>query len=513
MTLKHILWTLLLCCCAVTAGAQTYRVGDLYTAPDGSQGIVFFVFPDGTGGWVVALNDAPESCNWGSYVDITDLVDIMPTNYQELLADTSGYTNTAIIRNQLNNNNYAAGKVDFANGWYLPAMGQLRMLYSKRSILDTLLVAAGGTKFANGSYWSSSEVSSTNAWEIEFGSHYYQGQCYSTSKYYSCHVRAVRTFTYESSYVWSTGDTTASITVAPSQTMEYALSVSNPLGCSDQDTISMTVNIPYHEVVRDTVCGSYERNGVSYTSSGIYVNRFTSVAGCDSVITLYLSLSPAPQVSISQQPYFVCGGDSITLQTTVSNIGGSFPVTVGDILCTDGSILKPSEWSASGKTAKGVVFYVDSTNIHGWAVNLADDVEYTQPWGGYYTSGVDTDIPDLPNVQGSRNANMDHDGYGNTQKIRAMGDASVYPAAWAMDFDNGWYLPAIGQLSVLYSELMKVDASLQLVNGSPFGTDNYFYYWSSTEGQDTHAWELVYGGDLRLTQKNYYYRVRSVRDF
>ena len=36
--------------------AQVYHVGDLFTAEDGSQGIVYYTFPDGSG-WVVALQD------------------------------------------------------------------------------------------------------------------------------------------------------------------------------------------------------------------------------------------------------------------------------------------------------------------------------------------------------------------------------------------------------------------------------------------------------------------------
>ena len=192
MNLKHILWTLLLCCCAVTAGAQTYRVGDLYTAPDGSQGIVFFVFPDGTGGWVVALNDAPEGCYWGSYVDITDLMDIMPTNYQELLADTSGYTNTAIIRNQLNNNNYAAGVVDFANGWYLPAAGQLRLLLGEIVTLNAPLQIVGGTGFPMDDffyYWSSTETGQNGAWYVDCNGHVHDN-----SKRGNLRVRSVQAF-------------------------------------------------------------------------------------------------------------------------------------------------------------------------------------------------------------------------------------------------------------------------------------------------------------------------------
>ena len=41
---------LILCCWSVTG--QIYHIGDLYTAPDGSQGIVFYVTPEGAG-WVV----------------------------------------------------------------------------------------------------------------------------------------------------------------------------------------------------------------------------------------------------------------------------------------------------------------------------------------------------------------------------------------------------------------------------------------------------------------------------
>ena len=42
---------------------QTYHIGDLYTAPDGSQGVVFYENPDGSGGLVVALNNASNVCS------------------------------------------------------------------------------------------------------------------------------------------------------------------------------------------------------------------------------------------------------------------------------------------------------------------------------------------------------------------------------------------------------------------------------------------------------------------
>ena len=40
--------------------AQTYNVGDIYTFPDGSKGVVCYVNPNnGKQGWAMALTDLP----------------------------------------------------------------------------------------------------------------------------------------------------------------------------------------------------------------------------------------------------------------------------------------------------------------------------------------------------------------------------------------------------------------------------------------------------------------------
>ena len=46
---------------------------------------------------------------------------------------------------------------------------------------------------------------------------------------------------------------------------------------------------------------------------------------------------------------------------------------IGDILCTDGSTVKPNEFAQSGKTAKGVVTFINESGEHGWAISL--DIE------------------------------------------------------------------------------------------------------------------------------------------
>lgn len=182
---------------------------------------------------------------------------------------------------------------------------------------------------------------------------------------------------------------------------------------------------------------------------------------------------------------------------------------VGDILCEGNLIYPPSTYPASGATAIGVIFYVDNTGQHGWAVALQDA-------GSYQWCNQLNDTP-LPNYTNKRQAIYDLDGYQNTQILRQCGDN--YFAFHAIDFEDGWYVPAIGQLNYLYASLVEVNASLQVAGGSVFPASGWTY-WSSTESSSENAWRLYSSGELynSYTYGNYYnksysLRVRGVRAF
>ena len=191
-------------------------------------------------------------------------------------------------------------------------------------------------------------------------------------------------------------------------------------------------------------------------------------------------------------------------------------VHVGDILCEGNAIVSPANYPSSGATAIGVIFYVDNTGQHGWAVALQDAGEYA--WGaGYYDN---TDTP-LPNYTGKRQAIYDLDGYTNTLVVRQH--TEVHPAFYAVDFEHGWYVPAIGQLNYLYGNLMEVNRSLAVVGGTTFLATEWGY-WSSTEFDRTFAWYLSSSGELEVVDNNDYWgpysgfkdrgkSVRGVRTF
>jgi len=198
-----------------------------------------------------------------------------------------------------------------------------------------------------------------------------------------------------------------------------------------------------------------------------------------------------------------------------SLLGFGQAVSIGDILCTDGSIVSRASFPSSGKTAQGIVFYVDATDTHGWAVALNNQSNSIK-WCIHYTY----DIADLPNVSNAREAMHDLNGHGNTGIIRAEGGSDVFPAAWAVDYDHGWYLPAGGQLRYLYSCAPEVNASLQTVGGTPIHLEGQYYWWSSTEFSPYHAYDMNNGGSLgdylKDNSNNYPTNgigVRQIKDF
>ena len=118
-------------------------IGSVVTNADGSQGVLFHIDPSGVG-WMVAMDDASEGCQWGPSTNVQLLPD-RACDGLVALEDLSGFRNTGLIRTELGTgNDYAASQVDFDHGWYLPSAGQLRKLYSALPFVDSVLYQHGG---------------------------------------------------------------------------------------------------------------------------------------------------------------------------------------------------------------------------------------------------------------------------------------------------------------------------------------------------------------------------------
>lgn len=298
----------------------------------------------------------------------------------------------------------------------------------------------------------------------------------------------------------------------------------NPIDSLHVNVYTVSTEVTdFFDTIEDTQL-PYHFAGLLFESGGVYEVGLADQHGCDSLVALHLTVHynqlPPPEVSIATPNDTICVGNSVTLQAVIENAALFTPPPVprivpGDILCTDSSIVKPSAFAYSGKTALGIVFYVDSTEEHGWAVDLHDLPGEYHDYNYRWTtdSSLYVDIPTLNNYTSSLQAIADFDGYGNTGILRALDNAAQYPAAMAVDFDHGWYLPAMGQLVQMYAQLVVVNASLTLVGGTPFPLDDRTFYWSSTEVNRYRAWNLVYGGSPRNDHKSDWLYVRSVRSF
>ena len=313
------------------------------------------------------------------------------------------------------------------------------------------------------------------------------------------------------------------------------IEVAGSNGCGTGTASLMVEHYPsYHIIVKDTICsgGTYSENGFNVPvqdSMGIYTftQNSSTLHGCDSVIVLQLMVSESPSLETLAQPTEICAGDSTTLQALGE--GASFQIIpaleaevhAGDILCTDYSIVKPADWPAPGKTAKGVVFYVDSTGQHGWAVALQDvpggPFNNTIAWsynnvmiGSVSYSTIRAAMSDLNGLAITQllsqyNLQYPHLYLGNATTIFLTAD----------ELAAGWYVPTIRQLYIMFCEKGQVNASLQLVGSTLY---NYVdgassKYWSSTEMSANQTWCLDYAGTASTTGKMFDARVRFVCDF
>jgi hypothetical protein len=90
--------------------------------------------------------------------------------------------------------------------------------------------------------------------------------------------------------LWSNGAPTPTITVGTSGT--YSAQITSPLGCSvATNALTVQVNQASSSILNETALDAYILNGILYTQSGTYVQNTTNAAGCDSTITLNLTLT------------------------------------------------------------------------------------------------------------------------------------------------------------------------------------------------------------------------------
>jgi len=129
-------------------------------------------------------------------------------------------------------------------------------------------------------------------------------------------------------YLWSTGQTTASVTGITAGT--YIATVTDVNGCSDQTSVTIANSGQASTTnVSASICqgGTYTLpDGSVVAIADTYTNTFVSLAGCDSVIITTLSVNT---VITTQVPASFCNGDTYMLPDgIVVSTGGVYTSTL-----------------------------------------------------------------------------------------------------------------------------------------------------------------------------------------
>ena len=136
----------------------TYAIGDFTQG-----GVVFWVSPSGEHGKVVNIYNVGKT-PW------SNVTGNIGATAQSLI---NGAGNTIATMMQGGHTRSAARHcADLGYGgfddWYLPSKNELNEVYTNRVAIDLTAMANGGEEFVNDYYWSSTEETSTDAWQQDF---------------------------------------------------------------------------------------------------------------------------------------------------------------------------------------------------------------------------------------------------------------------------------------------------------------------------------------------------------
>lgn len=107
-------------------------------------------------------------------------------------------------------------------------------------------------------------------------------------------------------------------------------------GCDSIVILHLNVIEPIRQTLYDTICHgqTYTYHGTPYTATGVYETTFDEnvSTGCDSIVTLYLTIADRPTVTLQNGD--ACQGDELLFEADHSEWVDSFRIIIPDALDT-----------------------------------------------------------------------------------------------------------------------------------------------------------------------------------
>ena len=133
---------------------------------------------DAADGEAITLTDSEDKTKYNGYID----------NCTDAVADWNGKANTKHLEEIGLNES-----IKLEAGQYIPAVGEMYLIYLHKKALNEALESVGGEPIADEWYWTSTEYSATYAWYLTLGN---GGMNYFTKATHAPHVRPVSAFIY-----------------------------------------------------------------------------------------------------------------------------------------------------------------------------------------------------------------------------------------------------------------------------------------------------------------------------
>jgi hypothetical protein len=198
-----------------------------------------------------------------------------------------------------------------------------------------------------------------------------------------------------------------------SQSGTFTQTIQNAAGCDSVITLNLTIRQNTSSTLTQSSCGSFTLNGQTYSQSGTFTQTIQNAAGCDSIITLNLSISQPLNRIITQT---ACG--SYTYNGITYTQSGTYFLSANLSRCQGSTTLIltiiPNSYTTLNETATGSYNFGNQI--------LTSSGTYTRRLTNYL--GCDSIITLNLNILNPRAPDINND---NTIVTFTQSDVQIFP--------------------------------------------------------------------------------------
>jgi len=196
----------------------------------------------------------------------------------------------------------------------------------------------------------------------------------------------------------------------------YTQTLVNTAGCDSILTLNLTISLNSNHVTNAVACNSYIWNGTTYTTSGVYFDTLIAANGCDSIVTLHLivNLSITTNDTIAACNHYVWNGITYTTSgvysdTLVAANGCDSIVTLHLTIInnTDAIVAHPvnMEICSSSNVSFSVSAISNQTMSYEWQVSIDGGITYSSVVNSVIYTGATTSVLTIIATNASFNNN------------------------------------------------------------------------------------------------------------